>query len=150
MNTRYFIRALLGFLYLSFLAMPLYAGNLEEDILRYTNDYRRSMGKPPLAMNNAACRLAARHSRDMASGKTPFGHGGFSDRARSIKEKLGRVSAVAENVAYGDMTARQVVDGWIKSKPHRKNMLGNYTLIGIGTSRKRDGTIYFTQFFVKP
>ena len=100
------------------------AGNLEKDILNYTNQYRRAQGKPELRSAPVLDEQAARHSSNMAGGKTPFGHNGFKDRVNAASKDIGRISAAAENVAYGDMDAREVVDGWIKSKPHRKNMLG--------------------------
>lgn len=130
--------------------LALKAGNLEDEILRYTNKYRAAQGKKPLQMDASAQREAERHSRDMARGETGFGHGGFNERAARVKKSLGRLSGVAENVAYGDLNAEEVVQGWIKSKPHRKNMLGDYTLIGIGVARRKDGRLYFTQLFIKP
>ncbi len=126
-----------------------YAGSLEDDILKYTNEYRRSQGKAALQTDAAAATQAALHSRNMAKGKTGFGHDGFQERVDAVSRKSGPVSAAAENVAYGQLDAEQVVKGWIKSKMHRKNMLGNYNRIGIGTARSRDGTLYFTQLFVK-
>lgn len=126
-----------------------YAGSLEEDILKYTNEYRRSKGKPALQTDPAATTQAAQHSRNMAKGKTAFGHDGFKERVDAVSRKSGPVSAAAENVAYGQLDAEQVVKGWIKSKVHRKNMLGDYNRIGIGAAKSRDGTLYFTQLFIK-
>jgi uncharacterized protein YkwD len=59
------------------------------------------------------------------------------------------MSASAENVAYGQLSAQAVVKGWINSAPHRKNMEGNYTLTGIGLYKDRKGVIYFTQIFLR-
>ncbi|WP_118975598.1 CAP domain-containing protein [Taibaiella koreensis] len=126
-----------------------FAGSLIDDILRYTNEYRQSKGKPPLELDNEASDQAEAHSRDMAKGRNGFGHEGFNDRVKAVSNSVGKVSAAAENVAYGDMNARQVVDGWIKSKGHRKNMLGDYNLIGIGVAKGRDGALYFTQLFIR-
>lgn len=135
---------------LTLLAAPrVFAGSLVDDILRYTNEYRQSKGKPPLTLNSEASDQAEEHSRDMARGRTGFGHEGFNDRVGTVSKQIGRVAAAAENVAYGDMDARQVVNGWIKSKGHRKNMLGNYNLIGIGVAKGKGGQLYFTQLFLK-
>lgn len=147
----HFIKRSATLLLLSFsFLVKTYAGSIEEDILLYTNQYRQSKGKPALRWNEAASQQAREHSRNMARGRTGFGHGGFKDRANKVSEALGGISGAAENVAYGNMTAREVVNGWIKSKPHRKNLLGNYNLIGIGTARGKNGRIYFTQLFIKP
>jgi uncharacterized protein YkwD len=55
---------------------------------------------------------------------------------------------MAENVAYGATTAKEVVSMWKGSSGHRKNMLGNYKYIGIGTARDKRGAIYYTEIFV--
>lgn len=127
----------------------VYASSIEKEILRYTNDFRQSKGKSILIMEDLINLQAEKHAINMAKGKTPFGHQGFQDRVKTIKSKTGFVSAAAENVAYGDMTAKEVVQGWINSPTHRKNLLGNYTHIGIGVARSKNGRLYFTQLFIK-
>ena len=54
----------------------------------------------------------------------------------------------AENVAYGANTAREVVTLWKNSPGHRRNMLGNFKYIGIGTAKDSKGQIYYTEIFV--
>lgn len=121
---------------------------LAKDILYYTNEFRATKGLPPLKLESYCSTLAEKHSENMASGKVPFGHDDFEIRNDAVTLKFHGVRAVAENVAYGTLDAKGVVDGWIKSPAHRKNMLGDYELIGIGTATKGRIT-YFTQFFVK-
>ena len=83
----------------------------------------------------------------MASGKVGFGHSGFNSRAKAIQKSMNSVTSVAENVAEGQMTAREVVDGWLHSPGHKKNIEGNFTLTGIGYASDKKGNIYFTQIF---
>ncbi len=83
----------------------------------------------------------------MASKETAFGHDGFEDRVKLISIKLGRLLLSAENVAYGKISPRQVVDIWLKSPGHRRNIEGKYLLTGIGIAKANDGTFYFTQIF---
>ncbi|NCI46028.1 CAP domain-containing protein [Sediminibacterium soli] len=123
--------------------------NMEASILSYINAYRRSKGLPNLQTSGAAEQQAELHSRNMATGRTSFGHDGFQQRVKNIAAALGFVSASAENVAYGSRTARQVVDGWLNSSGHRRNIEGNYNLTGIGVSADRNGVLYFTQLFVR-
>jgi uncharacterized protein YkwD len=123
-------------------------GSMDDQILYYTNKFRQSKGLKPLQLDATISQQARRHSRDMASGSTGFGHEGFEDRVASVSKKMGRVASAAENVAYGTLDAEAVVNGWIKSPGHRKNMLGDYTLIGIGTADKGRIT-FFTQVFIK-
>ncbi|CAL1517589.1 CAP domain-containing protein [Chitinophaga sp. MM2321] len=122
--------------------------SMDEQILYYTNKFRHSKGLKPLQLDETISQQARRHSRDMASGRTGFGHEGFEDRVAVVTKKMGRVGAAAENVAYGTLDAEAVVNGWIKSPGHRRNMLGDYTLIGIGTADKGRIT-FFTQVFIK-
>ena len=85
----------------------------------------------------------------MATNRTDFGHAGFSIRSKVITAKVSGATAVAENVAYGNHTAKEVVDGWLKSSGHRKNIEGNFTLTGIGVARDQHAKLYFTQIFAK-
>ena len=123
--------------------------SLEAAILDNINAHRRSMGLSSLQMITAANQQAYNHSRNMATGKTPFSHNGFSQRISIIQQSIGGSSASAENVAYGSLSAKEVVKVWLNSPPHRKNIEGNYTLTGIGTYKDREGTLYFTQIFLR-
>lgn len=122
--------------------------DMDEDILFFVNKFRRSKGLKPLELNGVLSKEARGHSKDMASGRTGFGHEGFESRIDDISKSIGTVRAAAENVAYGNLSAEAVVDGWIKSPGHRKNMLGDFNLIGIGTAKGKGNIVFFTQIFV--
>ncbi|MCK7554557.1 CAP domain-containing protein [Chitinophaga sedimenti] len=113
----------------------------------YTNKYRKSKGPAPLELSETVSVQAREHSRDMAKGRTGFGHRGFEERIDDISKKMGSVKGAAENVAYGTLDAEAVVKGWINSPGHRKNLEGNYNVIGIGTADKGRIT-FFTQIFI--
>lgn len=119
---------------------------MESEILQYVNEDRKEHGLSPLELNSIESSLAGQHSRDMASGKVKFGHDGFNKRAKAIQKALGG-TVFGENVASGRMTAREVVDGWLKSPGHKKNIEGNFTITGIGYASNNNGEIYFTQIF---
>ncbi len=140
-----FIISSLLFLLPSFVAAP---EGLADDVLHYTNQFRRSKGKQELIMRNDLNAIARKHSEDMAKGRRAFGHGGFNQRHEQVKH-IFRSCTMAENVAYGSRTGKEVVGDWKNSSMHRKNMLGDYKYIGIGTARDRNGRIYFTQIFVR-
>ena len=125
------------------------ASSMSADILRLVNQHRRSIGRPPLQAISFISSVALGHSRDMLSGRTPFGHEGFRDRINIISKKLGPVEVAAENVASGPMSAREVVDGWLHSSGHRHNIEGDFRYTGIGLAFGRDGNIFFTQIFTK-
>jgi uncharacterized protein YkwD len=117
------------------------------EILEYVNDDRKMQGLSPLKLSDVESSIAAKHSRDMASGKVPFGHSGLNARAKAIRKALGEIMSVGENVASGPMSAREVVDGWLKSPGHKRNIEGDFTLTGIGIASDKRGNIYFTQIF---
>lgn len=122
---------------------------MERNILQYINQHRRSLGKSSLQLAAVASDQAYRHSRDMAKRETGFGHDGFDNRVEAIKKNVGWISASAENVAYGKLTAREVVQGWLNSPGHRKNIEGDYLYTGIGVYQDAKGILFFTQIFFR-
>lgn len=121
---------------------------MAQEILTYINQYRVSRGLPALTMNAEASRIARRHSEAMAKHQVPFGHDGFYKRMSSLRHAIPDTAGGAENVAYNYKTARIVVDGWIHSAGHRRNIVGRYDTTGIGIVRDSAGKLYFTQLFV--
>lgn len=130
-------------------AEEISTSNMEVDILKYINEHRLSIGKTALKPSETAASEAEKHSASMASRNIAFGHGGFDNRINKIRESIGGVLAAAENVAYGQMSAKAVVDGWLNSAGHRKNIEGDYNLTGIGIAEDKRGVLYFTQIFLK-
>ena len=122
--------------------------SMQQDILKYVNTYRKSKGLTALQLNETASAEAAVHSKEMAQGSSGFGHDGYNTRMKHISEKLGFLRGTAENVAYGMIDAREVVDMWLDSPRHRKNIEGNYSLMGIGIAKSHKGNLYFTQIFL--
>ncbi|BAZ17101.1 allergen V5/Tpx-1 family protein [Calothrix sp. NIES-4071] len=121
---------------------------LEQSIFEKINQYRTSKGLSRLARNTKIDDHARSHSQDMANGKTPFGHQDFSNRVKSIGIAY---SGAAENVAYNQGykdPATQAVQGWLKSRGHKKNIEGNYSQTGIGVAANSKGEIYFTEIFI--
>jgi uncharacterized protein YkwD len=142
----YFPAAIILLLLLSF-TPP--AADLSHDVLKYTNEYRKSKGLSALVMRNDLNAIAQKHSADMANGRVGFGHDGYEQRQAAVQRLIKPWHGMAENVAYGVRTGKEVVAMWKKSAVHRTNMLGKYTVIGIGTARDRKGRVYYTQIFVR-
>lgn len=83
----------------------------------------------------------------MAEKKVAFGHDGFNDRAKRYPFPS---RGAGENVAYTndpDDIANKVVNGWINSPGHRKNLLGNFNVCSIGVYKNSEGFWYLTQLF---
>lgn len=122
--------------------------SLVTDVLKQTNQFRKSEGLPVLIMKQELNQIAQKHSKDMARGRVAFGHDGFGERQAKAGKVIKRMRTFAENVAYGANTAREVVTLWKNSPGHRRNMLGNFKYIGIGTAKDSKGQIYYTEIFV--
>jgi uncharacterized protein YkwD len=92
-------------------------------------------------------RIAQQHSRDMAvrgyfEHDTPDGRS-FSDREIAAGYPADKTGG--ENIAYGQETASVVMNVWMHSPPHRRNILScEFTTIGVGFYPDGD---YWTQDF---
>ena len=59
--------------------------------------------------------------------------------------------AAGENIAYGAVTADQMMSMWMNSPGHRANILSpGFTRIGVGAVRTTSGRWWATQDFVTP
>ena len=55
-----------------------------------------------------------------------------------------------DNIAAGYATPSAVVNGWMDSPGHRRNILdSSFTQTAIGAWISKDGTVYFTEIFLK-
>jgi uncharacterized protein YkwD len=119
-----------------------------KEVLRLVNDYRESKNLQPLKLVDAISTEARKHSQNMASRRVAVGHDGFDGRYKNIQKNVARVGGGAENVAYGNVSAKEIVKGWIKSPHHRENMEGYFNITGIGVVRDSKGTRFYTQIFI--
>lgn len=91
-----------------------------------TNEYRSSQGRSTLSSSNALIAAAEAHACELDS-TGRFSHDGANgssvgDRVRSRGYRWG---FVAENILICEPTASDAVNGWIGSRPHRRNMRDN-------------------------
>jgi uncharacterized protein YkwD len=121
---------------------------LQQSVLDFVNRYRKTKGLIPLTMMPLISAEASKHSKNMSDGRVAFGHDGFDGRADKLMRQIELSNAIAENVAYGKFSAQEVVNRWIKSPGHRKNIEGKFTLTGVGIVRRADGYLFFTQIFI--
>jgi uncharacterized protein YkwD len=124
-------------------------------VVELTNQFRAKNGLAPLTFNSKLSDSAQTHSRNMAM-QDFFDHKGLdgtSEGDRAVQAGYER-RAVAENIAAGQKTPRQVVDTWIKSPGHRANLLNPTAKdIGVGyfflanDTGKTNYNAYWTQVF---
>ena len=122
--------------------------SMADDILKLINEYRKRKGLRAFAMSSVMNAEALKHSENMAARRTSFSHNGFQGRIKRISSSLNGVSNAAENVAMGSTSAKQVVEQWLSSPMHKKNIEGPYSLTGIGIAADKKGVLYYTQIFV--
>ena len=126
--------------------------SFEQECIRLINVQRANNGLPALSTNWELCRVARYKSQDMIL-KNYFSHTSPTYGSPfTMMQSFGlRFSAAAENIAYGQRTAQEVVNAWVGSAGHRANILSrSYTHTGVGVAKKSNGTLYWTQMFMKP
>lgn len=126
--------------------------SIEDEVVRLINVQRANNGIQTLSSNWQAARVARTKSEDMINNNY-FSHTSpiYGSPFKMLEAYGLRFSAAAENIAYGQRTAQEVVNSWMNSPGHRANILSSsYTHTGVGVAKKANGTLYFTQVFLKP
>lgn len=123
----------------------------ENEVVRLVNLERSKAGLAPLAINWEVSRVARYKSQDMIN-KNYFSHESPTYGSPfKMMETFGiRFTAAGENIAMGQQTPAQVMNGWMNSPGHRSNILSpNYNQIGVGLAIDSAGRPYWTQMFIK-
>jgi len=136
-----------------------YLPELEKNIYRLTNEARRKHGLSTLSWERSLCTVARSHSADMLH-RGYFSHvdpDGKSPKDRIVSGYPHPMSLLGENIWSGSgrdlgdtrHLARVIVDNWVASPGHRKNLLNpEYTDIGVGVVY-RGQDVRTTQVFVR-
>ncbi|MFJ3877787.1 CAP domain-containing protein [Streptomyces sp. NPDC090077] len=115
-------------------------------VLELVNQARAAAGCPALTINEKLTKAAQDHSADMAAHRN-MSHTGSdgSDAGQRITRAGYQWRTYGENVAYGYSTPEQVMEGWMNSPGHKRNILDcSYKEIGIGLAQPGQ---YWTQDF---
>lgn len=105
----------------------------EFEVIRLTNAERQRQGKQALIVQQKIMATARESSRlmkqqnNMVHGLTSGWNG--------------------ENIANGYSSPQQVVQGWINSPGHYRNMMGSFKYIGVGDTIDQGGSVFWTQQF---
>lgn len=107
------------------------------------NAQRRANGLGPLQYNEELGRAAMRHACDMQANGFFDHHGSDGSNHDQRVQRTGyRPCFSAENLAFGYPQPATVVDGWMHSPGHRRNMLAPQARdFGIGLAAGRNGPI---------
>ena len=122
------------------------------EVIKLVNVERSKNGLAPLKANAELSKVAAVKSQDMAD-KNYFSHTSPTYGSPfDMMKKFGiSYTAAGENIAYGQKTPEEVMNSWMNSPGHRANILNsNFTEIGVGIFRNKNGTPYWVQMFINP
>ena len=98
---------------------------------RYINAVRARHGAGPVRMEGRLVKAALSHSMMMAR-KSKMAHQfGLGTRFSARIKRAGNYGRAAENVGAGNQSMESMVDGWMRSSGHRRNLL-NKKLTHIG------------------
>ncbi|MBI4639943.1 MAG: CAP domain-containing protein [Candidatus Tectomicrobia bacterium] len=132
------------------------AREMEEELFRAVNWARQERGIHSLQQNPQLQRVARRHSEDMATRRF-FDHtnpDGWNVLDRLRVEGIEDFAGVGENIFTGNGIAdpvQLVVEEWLKSPGHRKNLLNpRYIAGGVGIAWGGKEKIYITQIYFEP
>ena len=121
--------------------------SIEAEILVLINNYRVANGFSILNKLQTIKSQANTHTNYMID-QNKISHDFFYQRKEYLTQNANAVG-VGENVAYGYSSAESVVNAWIKSEGHKKNIEGNFTHFEISAEKDADGKWYFTNIFIK-
>jgi len=119
----------------------------EQILFQSANRERAARGLPPLAWSAALAEAARQHALRLARQNT-LSHQlpGEPDLAGRAARTGARFSTIAENVAEGP-SAVSLHEQWMKSPPHRANLLDpQLSSVGIAVA-KRNGTLFAVEDF---
>lgn len=124
--------------------------SFELETLNAINDYRVSIGLNPLKKANLLSWQSEGHDEYMITNKV-VSHEGFDTRCKTIIKSLGAIK-VGENIAYANnySTIKAILDAWLASPEHKKNIEGDYNYFGISIKEDQvTGQKYYTNIFAK-
>jgi uncharacterized protein YkwD len=126
---------------------PAPQADVTAEMAALVNRHRAAAGCAPLVGLEGAARAAREHSEDMAR-RDYFSH--VSPEGEALQQRLARAGVAlrraGENIALDPRSPREVLDGWLRSAGHRRNLEDcAYTHHGLGERAGR-----WTHVFVTP
>ncbi|WNS73868.1 CAP domain-containing protein [Bacillus sp. DTU_2020_1000418_1_SI_GHA_SEK_038] len=119
----------------------------EQKVVELTNQQRAKYGVPALQLDVNLSKVARAKSSDMKA-KGYFDHNSptYGSPFDMMKSFGITYRTAGENIAMGQRSPEEVVNAWMNSEGHRKNILNaNFTHIGVGHVAEGN---YWTQMFI--
>ncbi len=124
---------------------------VERQVITLTNKQRQQNGLPPLKADSRLTDAAEKKSQDMVQNNY-FSHNSptYGTPFQMLNQFGIDYSVAAENIAAGQTSAEEVVNAWMKSEGHRRNILNkDITRIGVGAVEGDGRGYHWTQLFIK-
>ncbi len=131
---------------------PATIGAYEQQVVDLVNKERAAAGLPALKVNTKLSGVAEKKAEDMRDGNY-FSHTSptYGSPFDMMKQFGISYSSAGENIAKGQRTPTDVMNGWMNSPGHKANILNSsYTEIGVGYVTDSNGTTYWVQHFIRP
>ncbi|HBF2786150.1 TPA: sporulation protein [Clostridioides difficile] len=122
----------------------------QKEVVDLVNIERAKAGLNPLTLDSSISNVATKKSQDMIDNNY-FSHNSptYGSPFDMLKKFGISYKTAGENIAMGQKTPKEVVNAWMNSEGHRKNIMNpNFSKIGVGVAQKSSGSIYWTQIFV--
>ncbi|MCA1010344.1 CAP domain-containing protein [Halobacillus halophilus] len=119
----------------------------ERQVVELTNQERAKQGLAPLTLDTELSGVAGDKSLDMQKNDY-FSHTSptYGSPFDMMKDYGIDYRTAGENIAMGQTSPEQVVEGWMNSEGHRKNIMNpDFTHIGVGYVENGN---YWTQMFI--
>ncbi len=119
----------------------------EQKVVELTNQERAKNGLAALKVDTALSKVAREKSLDMSKNGY-FSHTSptYGSPFDMMKQFGVSYQYAGENIAMGQRTPEEVVQAWMNSEGHRKNILSaNFNYIGVGFVESGN---YWTQMFI--
>ncbi len=115
------------------------------DMVTIVNLERARRGLSPYQWHDQVAAAAFAHSSEMAANRVMRHQGNDGSNAGSRLRRAGFTSGTwGENIGAGFIEPQPLFTAWLASAPHRPQLLGAYTYIGVAVAVAADGAPYWT------
>jgi uncharacterized protein YkwD len=120
-------------------------------VIKLHNAERARAKLHSLELNSRLQKAAERHAKDMSQ-QRKMSHTGSDDSkpADRVKDAGYDYRRTGENIAFGRFTPDQLMEGWMESPTHKRNVLGTFSQIGVACATGEDGLTYWCVTFGLP
>ena len=123
----------------------------ENEVISLVNQERKKAGVAELTIDSDLMEATDIRAKELVSKYSHTRPDGTSCFTVFKEVGIDSYRAVGENIARGQKTPAAVMESWMNSSGHRRNILSaNYERIGVGCYQGADGKLNWVQLFYTP